>query len=340
MSEFLKSLEETAKPFVVFRLPHSQKISCYYQTDLNVHYTTGFDESGFVFAPFESQKEFLFIPDTHRASIDHPQTISSSSFELTIDQNETRELSKKIDRAKANIAAKKFEKVVMSSAFDFPYTAPLVDVFFRLEKQHPNAFIYYWFHPETGYWLGATPERFIALKKGVLSTVALAGTLTEKAPAEAWTVKEFHEQQLVIESIAQGLTAAFPQGDVSIGTRETIHAGRLQHLRTPIDFVHPALDLNKVITVLHPTPAVGGWPKEVATAFINDHEDYDRAYYTGFLGPFHNTRQVDFFVNLRCANYQNGEIRLYAGAGITNASITSKECEEIYQKAANFLDAL
>ena len=69
-----------------------------------------------------------------------------------------------------------------------------------------------------------------------------------------------------------------------------------------------------LVQELHPTPAVGGLPKDIAVDYILAHEDYDRAYYTGYLGPFSNGKQANLFVNLRCATVFDDTIRLFTGA--------------------------
>ena len=68
--------------------------------------------------------------------------------------------------------------------------------FQNLALLYPTAFVYYWQHPVTGSWMGATPERFANVKDNCLHTIALAGTSTADEGQEAvWTTKEIDEQQ-------------------------------------------------------------------------------------------------------------------------------------------------
>ncbi len=83
---------------------------------------------------------------------------------------------------------------------------------------------------------------------------------------------------------------------------------------------------------LHPTPAVCGVPKEKGYEVIQEIEAYNRAYYTGFLGPWNLDAKLDLFVNLRCLQYFTDHAVLYAGGGITSASDAEKEWQETENK--------
>jgi len=106
--------------------------------------------------------------------------------------------------------------------------------------------------------------------------------------------------------------------------------------------------------VLHPTPAVCGLPKESAKQFILEHEDYNREFYTGFLGelncettiaPRSGRRNIEnrayavsrtstqLYVNLRCMQLKNQQAIIYVGGGITEGSNAESEWEETVSKS-------
>ncbi|HEU0124995.1 MAG TPA: chorismate-binding protein, partial [Flavobacterium sp.] len=96
--------------------------------------------------------------------------------------------------------------------------------------------------------------------------------------------------------------------------------------------------LEEVIDTLHPTPAVCGLPKKKSKVFILENENYDRTFYTGFLGELNSTftetnTSSDLFVNLRCMQIQEDKAILYMGCGITKESIPEKEWEESVNKS-------
>lgn len=339
MQDFLANLLEQQRPFVLFRFPQEKQLHCYYQTSPETHWTENFQEEGFVFAPFLSQQKKMMIPSTHRKSFD-PATVPFSSQNHSLPTEGKKAFIAKVATALKEINATKIEKVVLSHAFDLPYQGEGSTLFHRLVNTYHNAFVYYWYHPETGQWLGASPERLITLKEGVLSTVALAGTLPSGAKETDWTEKEKHEQQLVVDAIVQGLAQSGVAQKIQLGDRSTIKAGQLFHLQTPITAEIKTGNLLALVQYLHPTPAVGGLPKTTAVDYILANEGYDRTYYTGFLGPFSRGDTARFFVNLRCGQLMPQRLRIYTGAGITQGSNPSKEWEEIRRKATTFLSVV
>ncbi len=227
------------------------------------------------------------------------------------------------------------EKVVLSraKATDLPPKFDVIDTFIRLQETYPNAFASLVSVPEIGTWMGASPEILVQINKNrILKTIALAGTQPlspDTNPAKAlWQQKEIEEQSMVVRFILQRFKSLGLRDYTEIGPR-TVAAGNLMHLRT--DFT---VDMNQVpipalgtqlLQLLHPTSAVGGMPPASATAFILRHEGYDRAYFSGFLGPVHIDGESNLYVNLRCMQLLEQVALTYAGAGITAESEPEKE---------------
>ena len=339
MQEFLADLLEKQYPFVLFRFPQKAQVHCYYQSDNTTHWTCNFEEEGFVFAPFVRQQKQLMVPASQQKSF-ALSALNASSETPVLPHGAKVNFEAKVTAAVQKITDTALEKVVLSNAFDLTYQGEGSAVFTRLANTYTNAFVYYWFHPETGQWLGASPERLVTLENGHFSTVALAGTLPSGESDTDWTEKEKHEQQIVVDAIVDGLRQSGAAHNIQVGERTTVQAGKLFHLQTPINAAIEAGNLLSLVQYLHPTPAVGGLPKAAAVDYIHAHEDYDRAYYTGFLGPFSKRVTANFFVNLRCGKLSQNSLRIYTGAGITAGSDPNKEWEEICRKATTFLSAL
>ena len=339
MQDFLTGLIQQQHPFVLFRFPQEKQIHCYYQIDNETHLTENFHEEGFVFVPFLLQEKNVMIPSTHRKSF-NPREVSSSVQVYSLPKEGKADFTAKVAAALEEINSTKIEKVVLSHTFDLPYHGEGSILFHRLVNTYNNAFVYYWSHPQTGQWLGASPECLITLKRGSFSTVALAGTLPSGGIEKDWTEKEKHEQKVVVDAIVAGLNQSGTAQNIHIGERTTIRAGQLFHLQTPISAEIKAGNLLSLVNFLHPTPAVGGLPKSTAVDYILSHEGYDRAYYTGYLGPFSEGDTARFFVNLRCAEITPQHLRIYTGAGITQGSSPDNEWEEICRKANTFLSVV
>ena len=120
-------------------------------------------------------------------------------------------------------------------------------------------------------------------------------------------------------------------------------AGSLYHIKTKIKgaFDKKETSLAQITTVLHPTPAVCGTPRDAAFAIIQELEGYNREFYTGFLGPLdlqNNTAQL--YVNLRCMKISPAMAMLYVGGGITLDSMPQDEWQETKNKMATMLSVL
>jgi isochorismate synthase len=232
------------------------------------------------------------------------------------------------------IQNKEFQKVVVSRKesvalehFDLGTT------FKKLVAQYRSAFVYCLYHPKIGTWLGASPEQLLKATANSFETMALAGTQKDTGTATvSWPQKEQEEQQFVTDYIVSKLKDSGAQ--IQVSDAYSVKAGSLWHIKTDIsgDF-GPALDLQKAIQLLHPTPAVCGVPKAVSKAFIVANENYNRSFYTGFLGELNRDFVSDLFVNLRCMQIENNQAYLYMGCGITKDSDPEKEWKESVNKS-------
>jgi isochorismate synthase len=121
-------------------------------------------------------------------------------------------------------------------------------------------------------------------------------------------------------------------------------AGNVMHLKTDYEVDMGATNFPQLGTVmlklLHPTSAVCGMPFDAALNFINQHEGYDREYYSGYLGPVQIKNESHIYVNLRCMQVFENHARLYAGAGVTIDSVPEKEWEEAEIKMQNMQNIL
>ena len=342
MFETLTALLNNNLPFVVFKKPDSREVQLYFQEDDQLHLTQDFSESGFIMAPFIATDFYSYIPEKNNKTfcLEENKTLHNTDV-LFNDRNEKPFISlvqKAIDEFKNTT----LKKVVLSHALKIEVKKiNSVKTFKNLTQLYPTAFVYYWHHPSTGSWMGATPECFASFQNNKLNTIALAGTLVVDEDADAeWSSKEIKEQQLVTDSIDSSLRSFFPKASVSVGEVSSVRAGALWHLKTDITIESTELSLSEIIKALHPTPAVGGIPKKNSIDFILKNEGYDRKFYTGFLGLFESNSKANLFVNLRCAELIPSGYILYVGAGITPQSDPIKEWEETQRKAETFCKAI
>ena len=250
-----------------------------------------------------------------------------------------------VRRGVAAIETREVVKVVSSRASRRPLPPgfdPLA-AFAELSARYPRAFVSLVSAPGVGTWLGATPEVLAEVTAGgQFRTMALAGTqplVPGTRPQDAiWRQKEIEEQALVGRYIVSCFKQLRLREYHETGPR-TVAAGELLHLRTDfeIDLQNvpaPASLGTDMLRLLHPTSAVGGMPKAAALAFLQQHEGYDRAYYSGFLGPVNVEAPgvAGLYVNLRCLQVRATEAILYAGTGLTVDSDPAREWQETEMK--------
>ncbi|RZJ49539.1 MAG: isochorismate synthase, partial [Chryseobacterium sp.] len=312
------------------------------QQNDTLYTVSDFTEKGFVFASFD-EKQLILIPENESEIITSDQeTIEfnpTESNDLIFDAEAKKQYEDLVSKGIEAIKKEEFKKVVLSRSeivdlaeFDF------VNTFERLIQLYPTTFSYCFFHPEIGFWMGATPEQLLKANGNAFETTALAGTQKANSEVEiSWQQKEKDEQQYVTDFIVKRLReVAF---SVEVTEPYSIKAGSIWHIKTDISGVlNENSTLEEVIDTLHPTPAVCGLPKKKAKAFIIENENYDRTFYTGFLGELNsslasNAISSDLFVNLRSMQIQDNKAILYMGCGITKESIPEKEWEESVNKS-------
>lgn len=322
--DLLKELPSDAC-FVAFARPDETVLN-FWQAD-NVQ--TGVTD-GFVMAPF--QGELLGIARTKATitqvdiSLINADQKPNIKLEPQGEEDFCRLVSTGIDAIKEG----QFAKVVLSRKEIHAVDLDIAGSFANLLTDYPNAFRYLWFTPQTGFWMGATPEVMVRATQNRFETMALAGTQLF-GPHIFWAEKERQEQFFVTFFITESLRAL--ANDLHVSEPYTATAGRLAHLRTDIKGKLKAdASWRDVLNVLHPTPAVCGYPKFEALDFITAHEGYDRSFYSGYLGEI-SPDATDLYVNLRCMHYSGGNASLFIGGGITADSIPAQEYMETVNKS-------
>ncbi|ABZ74731.1 isochorismate synthase [Shewanella halifaxensis HAW-EB4] len=216
------------------------------------------------------------------------------------------------------------------------------------QGRNPNSFQFgFQFSPDSTF-ISCTPERLYRRRQRELFTEALAGTTIrglnqeeDKALAQELLddTKNSHENQLVRQHIVDVLN---PLSNY-VGAEETptvFKLSHIQHLHRSIRAeLKPGVNDFQLIQALHPTPAVGGLPKESAMNFIRQQEGYVRGWYAGACGYF-NKYESEFAVAIRSALIEPGRINLFAGAGIVAGSEADKEWTELENKLTTILSIL
>jgi isochorismate synthase len=260
------------------------------------------------------------------------------------------EWKNEVARTAQDIAGGKLEKAVLAravrleadSAFD---TAAALQ---RLSESYRDCYIFAVASGERCF-ISATPERLAQVRDGVVKTMSLAGSTRRGAtPDEDQALgaallaspKDQHEHAVVVHALIEALDELCENLEVP-SAPGLLKLSNVQHLCTPVmgrlSGDHTLLD---VIGKLHPTPAVGGRPREVAIKLIREREGFDRGWYAGPVGWIDQNGEGEFAVALRSALLHGSEATLFAGCGIVADSNPEREYAESILKLKPMLSAL
>ncbi len=333
-------------PFVLYALPESEHVVAVLQKDDQLHTIEEFTVSSFVLAPFTFEHRAICIPEAESTLLKLPFSETTEPFKrVNIDDatDEKEAYIELVKKALSEIRRKNAEKIVVSRKVEIALKhLEVEELFARLFTAKDQSFRYLWYHPTTGIWCGATPEVLVTTREDSFVTMALAGTqpYSKNLPVY-WGDKEITEQQFVTDAITNNLQKV--TSVMKLSKTYTHIAGNVAHLRTDITGMLKTgrTTLQSLIQALHPTPAICGTPTKAAKRFIGEQEEYDRAYYTGFLGPICDDNKCsNLFVNLRCMKIENKIATIFVGGGITIDSDPSDEWEETRNKMQTMLQVL
>ena len=256
-----------------------------------------------------------------------------------------------IDRAKDQFQSGALQKVVLARVCEvqLPRLVDLVGALTYLQRRYAECYTFL-FEPQPHHaFFGATPELLIATQGKHFTTMGLAGSAKRGATpdedarlADALlnSAKDRYEHALVVAAVQQRLEPLAEALDIpdtpSVYTLSNIH-----HLYTPIHgTLQEANGVLPLVETLHPTPALGGAPRELALAFISAAETVTRGWYAAPVGWIDHKLDGAFGVAIRSAIAQRQRAWLYAGAGIVAESEAQKEWEETGWKFRPIQEAL
>jgi isochorismate synthase len=255
-----------------------------------------------------------------------------------------------VARAVEMIARGDVRKVVLAREVRVHAGAPIdaAAVFGALREVFPSCFSYCVGTPG-GTFLGASPELLVRRDGARAQTVALAGTTRRSADPSVddhlgeqllHSSKEREEQAIVSARIEQTLKPV-SRWVAAADEPMLVKVQNVQHLATPIRAqLREPVPAVELAGLLHPTPAVGGEPRERAGRLIPELEGLDRGWYAGPVGWTDLAEDGEFCVALRGALVRGDTAHLYAGCGIVRDSDPAAELAETEIKLQAILPLL
>ncbi|HEY1456354.1 MAG TPA: isochorismate synthase [Candidatus Dormibacteraeota bacterium] len=218
-----------------------------------------------------------------------------------------------------------------------------------LRAAYPSCFTYLVTGADGTAFAGASPELLVrrsgsrAYSQPMAGSVARGASESEDARLASQleeSAKDAVEHRLVSRFVVEAMRPfAF---DVRAREPEVVRFTNIQHLATNVsaELTDPPADALELAAALHPTPAVGGWPRAAADALIDELEGMERGWYAGAVGWIDGRGDGEFAVALRCGLLWEDGARLYAGVGVMPDSDPARELEETELKFKTLLTAL
>jgi len=242
------------------------------------------------------------------------------------------------------------EKVVIarSVGLEFKTRVRHSEVLEHLAAEQQESYL---FGLENGgdFFFGATPERLVKMEDGRSLTACVAGSIRRGKTAEEDRMlgegllkdpKNREEHQFVVEMIGDVFRSFCSDIHIPAGPR-LLKVRDIQHLFTPVEGKPNAgTDLLDLVQALHPTPALGGTPRNEALRMIRENEKMDRGFYGAPIGWMDTDGDGEFAVAIRSGLLKGDRAHLYAGGGIVGGSVPEEEYEETWVKFRPMMRAL
>jgi menaquinone-specific isochorismate synthase len=252
-----------------------------------------------------------------------------------------------VERATKAMAEGAFHKVVLARQIDVSADRPIdrLSVLERLRSTYPGCHIV-----SVDGFVAASPELLVSVTGDIVRSHPMAGTAprggdptTDQRLAASLlaSTKDRQEHQITIDMVHDTLLPWCSYLDYE-AEPSVVAVANVQHLATLVEgrLSQPAPSVLELVAALHPTPAVAGWPRDQAVAWIAEHEGFDRRRYAGTAGWVDAAGNGTWAVSVRCAEIEGPQARVWAGNGIVPDSDPPTELAETRDKLQALLSAI
>ncbi|MCZ4673053.1 isochorismate synthase EntC [Citrobacter sedlakii] len=308
--------------------------------------------------PFDTrQPSALFIPEAWETFSRQEKQQASRYFtgHQSLNVTERRAIPDQdtfesmVARAAALTATPDVDKVVLSRLIDITADAEIDSgaLLERLVAQNPVSYNFHVPLEDGGVLLGASPELLLRKEGERFSSLPLAGS-ARRQPDDVLdreagnrllaSEKDRHEHDLVTQAMKTVLRDRSSELHLP-SSPQLITTPTLWHLGTPFEGkANAGENALTLACLLHPTPALSGFPHQAAIKLIAELEPFDRDLFGGIVGWCDADGNGEWVVTIRCAKLHKNKVRLFAGAGIVPASSPVGEWRETGVKLSTMLN--
>ncbi len=258
--------------------------------------------------------------------------INKFNYEFDNKKEKLREIiSKGIQLVEEDV----LEKIVLCTrlSFNIENRINIYKVLKNFQLNQPNSCRYLWKRSQDDITFGASPEKLFSIKQNNLLLEAIAGTskINNDKNLLLKNLKNLNEHNFVINYLIISLKKLGIENYIKDKLRVKSF-GQISHLCTSISANVDDICPFKLLEILHPSPALSGFPKKISLNWIDILENFSRGNYASPIGWVDSNRNADFRVAIRGARIINKVIELTAGSGIIKGSTSKLEIEEIKLK--------
>ncbi|MDN4607798.1 isochorismate synthase [Sporosarcina highlanderae] len=315
------------------------------KTLISINMITDNKEAAEDFDRLREERDYLI----HLAQVEEFDFADSNAILSTNERNKEQYIDA-VENVTKSIRNGKADKVVIARALELQFEHEIIDVsvLHSISNEQQESY-HFGLQKGDSLFFGATPERLIQIQDGKAYSACVAGSIRRgKTAVEDRELgeellgdrKNREEHQYVVGMIS----SIFENycNEVRIPkTPKLMKIRDIQHLYTPVEgMLGQEVDIFTFVEALHPTPALGGVPTDVALTIIGKEEGMDRGYYAAPIGWTDAAGNGEFAVAIRSSLIKGDRAYLYAGGGIVADSNPEQEYDETWVKFRPVLRAL
>ena len=265
-----------------------------------------------------------------------------------VDAPSKKQWTKQVNDALGRIQRGKMEKAVLAKKTSLVFEGRVnpYHLLTVLMKETSQCFPFIFQLNDLEIFLGASPERLYKRERKKILTEAIAGTRPRSGQKKrdeslsrqlANSEKDLREHDLVVQMIWKQLKMLCRRVNAA-DEPSLLHLKGGHHLISRFKGeLKPGIGDAKILSALHPTPAIAGSPTKPALDYIRKTETFRRGWYAAPFG-YVGSEATEFIVAIRSGLLTNNELHLFAGAGIVRGSSPDDEWKEIEYKLSTFLN--
>jgi anthranilate synthase component 1 len=264
-----------------------------------------------------------------------------------VKKNDFKEI---VNKAKKYIRAGEIIQVVLSQRFETDLNTDPFKLYRSLRMVNPSPYMYY-LKMEKDIIVGSSPEVLVRLENDEIFLRPIAGTRPRgKDEKEDIALenslkkdpKEIAEHIMLVDLGRNDVGRVSKMGSVTVEDFKVIE--RYSHVMHLVSSVYGVLKKGKnafdVLAAAFPAGTVSGAPKIRAMEIIDELEKHRRGPYSGSVGYFGFSGNMDFCITIRTMLVKNEKIYIQAGAGIVMDSKPENEFIETQNKAKGMIKAI